>query len=269
MADDLFAMPTVLPPPVGARIRRDRTYRTDAHGDLLLDAYLPATGNGRWPAVLLINGDAEEPVIARAKEWAIFRSYGEHLAARGLVGVPFNHRSTRTVGRPEVAVEVTAALDHIRANAKDLEIDAARIGVWAFSAAGAFALAPLLRARPPYVKAIAGFYTVWDLSAFQKLDPRLTDTEVQEWSATEALGATIAGLPPILVAIAGRDNPPFISSAESFVKRAADLGADVRVHRHPEGKHGFDLRDDDERSRVIIREALDFFASTLAETTGI
>ena len=266
MAEDLFAMPTVLPPPVGARIRRDRTYRTDAHGDLLLDAYLPATGNGPWPAVLLINGDAEEPVIARAKDWGVYRSYGEHLAARGLVGVPFNHRSTRTVGRAEVAAEVTAALDHIRANANDLEIDTARIGVWAFSAAGSFALAGLLRTRPAYLKAIVGFYTVWDLSAFQKLDPGLTNADIQEWSATEALGTTIADLPPILVAIAGRDNPPFISGAESFVKRAADLGADIRVHRHPEGQHGFDVRDDDERSREIIREALDFFASTLGSS---
>jgi len=264
VADDLFAKLTVLLPPSGARVRRDRVYRTDAHGDLLLDAYLPARGKGPWPAVLLVNGDAEESVIARAKDWGVYRSYGEHLAARGLVGVPFNHRSTRTVGRPEVGAEVTAALDHIRANATDLEIDATRIGVWVFSAAGAFALAPPLHARPAYLKAIAGFYTVWDLSAFQKLDPRLTDTDIQEWSATEALGTTIAGLPPILVAIAGRDNPPFISGAESFVKRAADLGADIRVHRHPEGHHGFDVRDDDERSREIIREALDFFADTLA-----
>jgi acetyl esterase/lipase len=263
VADDL-AKPTVLPPPIGARVRRDRTYRSDAHGDLLLDAYLPAVGRGPWPAVVLVNGDGEEPVIARAKDWGVYRSYGEHLAARGLVGVAFNHRSTRTVGRAEVAAEVTAALDHIRANATDLEIDADRTGVWVFSAAGAFALAPLLRARAAYVRAIAGFYTVWDLSAFQKLDPRLTDADIREWSASEALGTTIADLPPILVAIAGRDNPPFTSGAESFVKRAADLGADIRVHRHPEGQHGFDLRDDDERSREIIRAALDFFASALA-----
>jgi acetyl esterase/lipase len=264
VAADPLALPTVLPPPSGARVRRDRTYRTDAHGALLLDVYLPAAGTGPWPSVLLINGDAEEPVIARAKDWGVYRLYGEHLAARGLAGVPFNHRSTRTVGRPEVGAEISAALDHIRANARELAIDANRIGVWAFSAAGAFALAPLLRARPPYVKAIAGFYTVWDLSAFQKLDPRLTDADIQEWSATEALGTTIADLPPILVAIAGRDNPPFISGAESFVKRAADLGADIRVYRHPDGQHGFDLRDDDERSREIIRAALDFFASALA-----
>jgi acetyl esterase/lipase len=265
VADDPLAKLTVLPPPSGARVRRDRIYRTDAHGDLLLDAYLPAAGRGPWPAVLLINGDAEEPVIARAKDWGVYRSYGEHLAARGLVGVPFNHRSTRTVGRPEVAAEVTAALDHIRANATDLAIDATRIGVWAFSAAGAFALAPLLRARPPYVKAIAGFYTIWDLTAF-KLTPPPSDADVKAWSATEALGPTSAGLPPLFMAIAGRDSPPLVSGAETFTKRAQELGADVRVHRHPEGQHGFDVRDDDERSRVIIREALDFFASTLGSS---
>jgi acetyl esterase/lipase len=262
VADDPLAKPTVLPPPTGARIRGDRTYRTDAHGDLLLDAYLPAAGTGPWPAVLLINGDAEEPVIAQAKDWGVYRSYGEHLAARGLVGVPFNHRSTGTVGRPEVALEVTAALDHIRTNAAELAIDAGRIGVWAFSAAGAFALAPLLRARPTYLKAIAGFYTVWDLRAF-KHPPGPTEAEVMAWSATEALGTTSAGLPPIFVAVADRDSPPLVSGAESFVKRAGELGADVRVERHPEGQHGFDVRDDNARSREIIRDALEFFARTL------
>jgi len=245
-------------------VRKGRVYRTDAHGDLLLDVYLPADGKGPWPAVLLVNGDAEEPVIARAKDWGVYRSYGEHLAARGLVGVPFNHRSTRTVGRAEVAAEVTATLDHIRANAIDLQIDAARIGVWAFSAAGAFALAPLLRSRRTYVNAIAGFYTVWDLAAFQKLDPRLTDADIQEWSATVALGTRIAGLPPILVAIAGRDSPPFITGAEVFASRARELGVDVRVERHATGQHGFDIRDDDERSRELIRGALDFFVGALA-----
>jgi acetyl esterase/lipase len=263
VAEDLFAKLTVLPPPVGARVRRDRIYRTDDRGDLLLDAYLPAAGRGPWPAVLLINGDAEEPVIARAKDWGVYRSYGELLAARGLVGVPFNHRSTGTVGRPEVAAEVAAALDHIRTSASDLGIDAGRIGVWAFSAAGAFALAPLLRARPTYLKAIAGFYTVWDLAAF-KLPPGPSEADIRDWSATEALGGRSAGLPPIFVAIAGRDGPPLVAGAEVFVKRAREVGVEVRVHRHPEGQHGFDVRDDDDRSREIIRDALDFFARALA-----
>ena len=32
---------------------------------------------------------------------------------------------------------------------------------------------------------------------------------------------------------------------------------------HPTGQHGFDIRDDDDRSRAIIRETLAFFVRRL------
>jgi len=264
MAGDVLARPTVLAPPSGAHVVRDIVYRTDARGDLGLDAYRPASGAGPWPAVLLVNGDGEEPVITHAKDWGVYRSYGQHLAVRGLVGIPFNHRSTRTVGRAEVSAEATAALAFVREHATELGVDRERIGVWAFSAAGAFALAPLLRERPPYVRAIVGFYTIWDLAPFRgstPFDP--TDETVAEWSATAALGTSAAGLPSILVVIADRDNHALVAGAETFASRARELSVAVRVERHPNGQHGFDVRDDDGRSRELILDALEFFARAL------
>jgi acetyl esterase/lipase len=265
VADDVLAKPTVLTPPSGARALRDRVYRTDARGELHLDAYRPGAGDGPWPAVLLVNGDGPEAVITHAKDWGVYRSYGEHLAARGLVGIPFDHRSTQLVGRPGVAAEATAALAHVLANASELGVDPARIGVWAFSAAGAFALAPLLRERPAFVRAIAGFYTVWDLAPFKgggTFAPN--DEQIQTWSAVTALGDSGAGLPPMYVAIADRDAPALVAGAETFVSRARELGVELRVEHHATGQHGFDVLDDDDRSREIIADALAFFAGTLA-----
>lgn len=245
-------------------MRRDVVYRTDERGGLALDAYLPATGPGPWPAVLLVNGDGREEAITRAKDWGVFHSYGEHLAARGMVGVPFNHRSSQAVGRAEVAAEVAAALAFVRREARDLAVDPERIAVWAFSAAGAFALADLLRERPSYVRAIVGFYTVWDLEPFRGLPGAPSGADVVRWSATAALGVTSQGLPPILVATADRDSQPFLVGTERFIARGYELGADLRVLRHPGGQHGFDARDDDARSREIIVDALDFLTEQLA-----
>jgi len=261
--DNILARPTVLPPPTAAHVVRDLVYGTDSRGDLQLDAYQPSTGNPPWPAVLLVNGDGDEAVITHAKDWGVYHSYGEHLAARRIVGIPFNHRSTRTVGRLEVAAEARAAMTYVREHAAELGVDPDRIGVWAFSAAGAFALAPLLRERPAYVRAIAGFYTVWDL-AFMHESPRpVTDEEIHEWSATAALGSSAKGLPPILVTIADRDSPALVSGADAFSARAREIGVHVRVERHPTGQHGFDVRDDDGRSRELIRDALEFFVVAL------
>lgn len=263
MALDLFAAGTVLTAPTGARIIRDLTYHANDRGSLELDAYLPAR-SGPWPGVLLVNGDAPEPVIARAKDWGVYRSYGEHLAARGIVGLPFNHHSTEAGARTaEVAREVAAAIAYVRTHAAELDIDADRIGVWAFSAAGPFSLAPLLRERPAYLRALAGFYAIWDLAPFRDTDAPPSEASIQEWSATAALGDSAAGLPAVFVARAGRDGPRLKSGTDRFIRRALELDLDVQVHNHPTGQHGFDIRDDDARSHEIIGAALDFFADRL------
>jgi dienelactone hydrolase len=266
MALDLFTAGTVLPAPTGARVLHDLTYFADERGPLLLDAYLPAAAAGRSPAVLLVNGDADEQTIARAKDWAVYRSYGEHLAARGLVGVPFAHHSTEQ-GRhsADVADEIAAAIIYVRTHASDLEVDPDRLGVWVFSAAGTFALAPILRDRPQYVRAVAGFYTIWDLAPFRDLPEPPPQHEVGRWSATVALGASAQGLAPIFVGRAGRDSPRIKAGTDLFVARALALDADLEVHGHPTGQHGFDIRDDDQRTRGIISAALDFFSERLEQ----
>ena len=68
MALDLFAALTVLPPPSGARVERDVEYLRDERGPLHLDAYRPTLSRGASPAVLLVNGDGDEPTITRAKD---------------------------------------------------------------------------------------------------------------------------------------------------------------------------------------------------------
>jgi acetyl esterase/lipase len=182
---DLFTALTVLPPPSGAHVVRDLVYMSDARGPLHADVYRPSTLS-RAPAVFLVNGDAPEEVIARAKDWGVYRSYGEHLAARGLVGVPFNHRSRQAIGGTmgdatrALAASVRAVIEVTRSHASDLGIDPEKVGVWAFSAAGPFGPAPLLREPPVWLRAIAGFYTIWDLAPYRDLDDPPGEEEIRE-----------------------------------------------------------------------------------------
>lgn len=243
---------------------RDVAYVSNERGPLLLDAYRPSRVSGPRPGVLLVNGDADEAVIARAKDWGVFRSYGEHLAARGLVGIPFVHHSTERGKRyPEVAHEVEAAIAYVRTHADEIEIDADRLGVWAFSAAGPFALAPLLRDRPAYLRAVVGFYTIWDLAPYADLTDPPTEQTVRNWSVTAALGDSVDGLPPILVGRAARDGPRIKAGTDRFIARARALDVDLEVHNHPTGQHGFDILDADEASRTIITAALAFLERCL------
>jgi len=255
---------TVLAPPSGADVERDLVYRTDGDGGLRLDVYRPPSGRRACPVVFLVNGDAPEEIIATAKDWGVFRSYGEHLAARGLVGVPFNHRSTNRFERTEAANDVGAAIAFVRGRAEDLGIDPGRVGVWVFSAGGPFGLAPFLQRRPNWLRCAAGFYTIWDLGPFRASLPSVTDESIRRWSCLTALESESPDLPPLLLARAGRDSSPILEGTDTFVRRARQRGLDLTVLDHPTGQHGFDTRDDDERSREIIRQALEFFVRHLS-----
>lgn len=160
-----------------------------------------------------------------------------------VAGIPFNHRSTeRGTRTAEVASQVAAAIAFVRAHASELEVDAERIGVWAFSAGGPFALAPVLRERRALVRALAGFYTIWDLGPFRS-DGQLSGTDVDRWSAVSALAAKAPAVTPMFIARAGRDAPRINIGTDRFVARALERNLDVRVHNHASGQHGFDIRD--------------------------
>ncbi|HEY8785318.1 MAG TPA: alpha/beta hydrolase [Candidatus Limnocylindria bacterium] len=259
----VLAAPTVLAPPAGARVERDLVYRTDGDRVLKLDLYRPASSRGASPVVFLVNGDAPEEIIAAAKDWGVFRSYGEHLAARGIVGVPFNHRSGNRLAPTEVAADVQAAIGFVRRRGEDFGIDVNRVGVWVFSAGGPFGLAPLLQRRPEWLRCAAGFYTIWDLAPLRASLPWATDETVRRWSCVGALDAENPDLPPLFLARAGRDHAALLEGTDTFVRKAQQLGVNLTVLDHPTGQHGFDTRDDDERSREIIRETLEFFVRHL------
>ena len=260
----VLATLTVLAPPTGARVQRDLVYRTDGDRVLKLDVYRPLSGEHATPVVFLVNGDASEEIIATAKDWGVFRSYGEHLAAHGLVAVPFNHRSSNRMEPTEVAKDVRAAIAFIRDRAEDLGVDPDRVGVWVFSAGGPFGLAPLLQRCPDWLRCAAGFYTIWDLAPLRAGLPWATDESVRRWSCVTALDAENPDLPPLFLARAGRDRAPLLEGTDTFVRKAQERGLDLTVLDHPTGQHGFDTRDDDERSREIIREALEFFGHHLS-----
>jgi len=259
-----LAAPTVFAPPSGARVERNLVYRTDGNRVLKLDVYRPPSSGPASPAVFLVNGDAPEEIIATAKDWGIYRSYGEHLAARGIVGVPFNHRSTNRMDPTEAANDVRAAISFVRAHSEELAVDADRVGVWVFSAGGPFGLAPLIQDPPDWLGCAAGFYTVWDLAPYRGRIASATDEYLRKWSCVTALQSEATALPPLLRARAGRDSAPLLEGTDTFVRKAQERGVNLTVLDHPTGQHGFDTLDDDDRSREIIGLTLDFFVRHLS-----
>jgi dienelactone hydrolase len=219
------------------RVRRDVVYKRDGAAELRMNIYAPArlSGEARVPAVFFVHGGPIPEQLAPATQWPVFISYGELAAASALIGVTFEHRLHAPTDYERSQADVAAAIDHVREHAAELNVDAARIALWYFSGAGPLLIA-VLRDRPSYVRCVLAFYALLD---------------------KQHVRAKGGGL-PMFVARAGLDQPLINQSIDAFVQEALASNAPLELMNHPAGRHGFDILDDDERSREIIARAVAF-----------
>jgi len=243
-------------------VRRDVTYSSSGGESLTMDVYEPAGAapGSCAPAVLMIHGPV--PKLG-AKNMGVFTSYGRLLAASGFTAVTFNHRFLGPERLLDAGADVRSAIAHVRENAAELRIDADRLAVWAFSGGGPF-LSLALKGAPPYVRAIVAFYAALDL---QEKPPgaseAITDDVRRDFSPAHHVGEEAGRTAPILVARAGLDHPWMNAGIDRFVQRALAANAGLDVLNHPTGRHGFDILDDDERSREIIARTVEFLRARL------
>ncbi len=244
-------------------VRRNVAYKTgDGGAPLHMDVYSPPGPARPRPAVILIHGGPIPQV--GAKNIGVFLSYGELIAASGLVAVAFDHRFLGPARLSDAASDVADLVSHVRANTSSLGVDPERIALWAFSGGGPF-LSSVLRDRPSWLRAVASYYAVLDL---QQPPPGAPDSGLTAetrtlFSPVAALGQDAKNAPPILVARAGLDNPWLNEGVDRFVAAALSRGATLDLLTHPSGRHGFDILDDDARTKEIIRRTLEFLRARL------
>jgi hypothetical protein len=239
------------------RVRRDVVYQTTEAGVLTMDLYYPPDAKSQAaPAVIIIAGypDAgfERMLGCKFKEMASSVSWGQLAAASGVVAVTYANR--------EPVSDLATLLDHLRQNAGDLGIDPSRIALWASSGNVPLALSTLMQAvTRDYVKCGVLLYGLTlDLDG---------GTGVAEAArmfrfANPCEGKTVSDLPqdlPLFVARAGQDATPQLNEAlDRFLSHAIAGNLPITVANHPTGPHAFDLLQDSETSREIIRQVLAF-----------
>lgn len=246
-----------------ARVRKDLSY---AESGLTADVYSPMSESGHArPAVLFISGDAPPEVMAHLKDSGQYVGWGRLAAASGLVGVTFDHSSSLGLRNAlGVASEVDALRAYVRAHAGELGIDPHRIGIWTCSGGPPFGLRSIFREGDTDVWCIAIYYGLVDIRQLRsQIPPEVPDSVLEEFSAVRHLRV---GAPPLLLARAGRDGPEINEAMDGFLRRALELNLSVDYYNHPEGQHGFDIRDDDDRSREIIAATLAFLVRHLSNT---
>ena len=239
------------------RIQRGIEYRTTDAGALTMDLYAqpPAATSARMPAVVIVAGYSDVGYKAFTgcafKDTGFCTSWAQLMAAAGLAAITYTNR--------EPAADLRALLHHVRQNAAPLGLDPDRIGVWASSGNVPLALSELMQDDRDFLKcAVLCYGFTLDLEG---------STAVAEAAATWKFvnpnaGKSVADLPqnlPLFVARAGRDEFPHLNETlDRFVAGALACNLPVTIVNHPTGPHAFDLVDDSEASREIIRQILSF-----------
>jgi acetyl esterase/lipase len=179
-----------------------------------------------------------------------------------MVAAVFNHRYLGFPALPDSAEWVWAAIAFLRERAGSFHLDPDRLAIWAFSAGGPH-LGPFLTEKPSWARCLLGFYSVLDIRSVREDLPALTEEAANRFSPVACLPESGYDGPPVLIARAGLDRPVINGTADAFVARALAANVQLDVLNHARGRHGFDSKDDDERSREILRHAIDFLRAHL------
>ncbi|MGC5323909.1 alpha/beta hydrolase [Brevibacillus sp. SYSU BS000544] len=146
---------------------------------------------------------------------------------------------------------------YVQEHSEELHIHPKQIGVWVCSAGGPSSLTAVLRSTPDWLKCIVSYYALMDLHGLREHFGEKADL-IEQFSATNHLKNISSPLPPMLVVRADMDRPVFNESIDRFVQEAKLLGHAITFINHPNGQHAFDILDDDETSRQIIKDTLVF-----------
>ena len=192
--------------------------------------------------------------MASVHDWATL------VAESGLAAVTY---TTST----DAVTDTRAVLGYLRANGGALAIDTARLGLWSCSSHVPAALGLLMDEPAAFRCAVMLYGFMLDLDGASGV----TDAERTWRFANPARNRTIDELPeatPLFIARAGRDANPHLNDAlDRFVAHALRRNLPITLVNHATGPHAFDVHEDSDRSRDIVRQSLAFLRAHLHPST--
>lgn len=249
-----------------ATLRSNLVYKRTNTAPLEADLYLPPdTASGsRLPAILFVPGDADPETLRHAKDWTLFQSYGRLAAARGFAGIVFNHRSSENFTRlSDVRADIEDLIAFVRTNAAALNVNGDRLCLWFFSGSGPH-LEAGMGTNASWVRCIVAYYPL--LAPFA--GAAISEDLRRQYSAIEQVKRHAPRVPPLLLVKAGRDAPGLNADIDRLREQAAASQVVLEFLEHPNGEHAFDIRNDDDTSREILRRTVSFIERHLRGGPG-
>ncbi len=249
-----LALVALAQPAVGqaVEVRRDLEYGTANGKSLLLDAYVPAAGSDRRPAVVMFHGGGW-----RFGDKASWGEEAQRFASRGWVAFSVNYRLDEPLAFPAEIDDAQAAVRWVRDHAAEYLVDPRRIAALGESAGGHLTamLATLGSGsleEGARIRVGAAWSPPTDLVA-------LAGSRGNGWVGP-LLGCTLSTCPdrlaqasPVnhvdqsdapLYLVHSTDELVPLSQAEAMAQRLKMAGVDHRLDVFPGSRHALDFRGD-------------------------
>lgn len=240
VAQEVTLRPVVyqLPDMNKVQVKEGIEFRKVNDTSLKLDIYYPPGFNKKknLPVVVFNNGG-----IMELPTWRVYRDWAKLIAANGMIAV--NHQS-----RPNRATSVEdggAVLDYLKQHAQELKIDAERMGIWTCSGNARVGIRLALRPGREFVRTLVVYYGGPDTLARFRQDV------------------------PTLIVRAGLDAQSLNMNIENFIQSLLQQDARVEFINYLEGMHAFDLYNNTEESKSIIKRTIEFLKKNLNEPVAI
>lgn len=244
---------------------KELVYKTAGSHELKMTVYIPKklSTEGTAPGVIFIHGGPfPSDITMLPTEWGQYISLGQLAASYGFIGVTFHHRYHELNLIKESAQDVEDAIQYLRLNADTFHLNRDELCLWAISGGGIH-LSPTFRKKPHYIKCIIAYYARLDLRGIKEVEQILDRETLYNFSPVMALKNAKSLSIPIYLVRAGLDKPDLNYSIDKFVEIALSKNVPIDISNHAEGRHAFDILDDQPRSREIIKRTLNFIRSNL------
>jgi dienelactone hydrolase len=240
-------------------IKKDIPYLKTADSALKMDIYYPPKFDfkRKIPAIVFVFGYTNEGQLKTAKHqlrtWSPYTSWCKVVAASGMAAIVYE-----TIN-PEN--DIKSLIQYINSNTDNLNIDVNKIGAYSCSANTPTEIAYVLNDSNCIFKCAVVYYGIFLTTDFKYIStidtlsqnmgfvtPRLS--EPTSWNRKV----------PLLIVHAGKDFVPHTNeSLTSFVEKAIVQNVPITLMIHSNGVHGFDIYTDNESTRQIIKNTLEFW----------
>lgn len=239
-------------PPAQASIsiRRDVTFACDRDPDRLMDIYSPASTETA-PAIVIASGYSKagltQHVGRSARGFGSAVSWARLLASHGIAAITYD--------AVHPAEDLRCLFERLRTEGSQWGIDGRRLGVFACSGNAPVALRAVSECTLRCAIVMYGFLLDTGGSATARASQRFGFAD-----ACAGLGVTdLCPDTHLLLIRAGKD--AFEGLNETFDGLTSELlrrNLPVTIVNHANAAHAFDLMDDCEETRHVIRHVLDF-----------